>query len=226
MKTTLSYLLAFFASLLIFVGLPLLGWGITDVPRFFGLDARSAYVMAILVLQLFALLYNPQVGRNPENRKSGVTQHKLDLILIQVFSLAIVFLAPFSDGHSIGALNLGDAVRYTGLILMIPGFLLMQAAEKHLGKQFSIQVTLQEDHKLIRNGPYKFIRHPRYLGILMFFLGISLTFRSLIGMFLILALTLVFVWRIYMEESLMHQEFGKEWEAYCHQSWRMFPFLF
>jgi protein-S-isoprenylcysteine O-methyltransferase Ste14 len=226
MKTILSYLLAFLASLLIFMGLPFLGWGIGDLPRFFELDARAAYVMVILVLQLFAVLYNPQVGRYQENRKSSVAQHKLDLILIQVFSLAIVFLAPFSDGHFIGALNMGETGRSIGLLLMIPGFLLMQAAEKHLGKQFSIRVTLQQEHQLIRSGPYKFIRHPRYLGILLFFLGISLTFRSLIGLLLIVALTIVFVWRIFTEESLMHQEFGKEWETYCQQSWRIFPFLF
>jgi protein-S-isoprenylcysteine O-methyltransferase Ste14 len=226
MKSILSYLLAFLASLLIFVGLPMLGWGFRDVPRFFEHPARSAYVIVIFLLQLLAVLYNPQVGRKQENRKSGVAQHKLDLVLIQIFSLAIVLLAPLSDGHSIGALKYGDAGRYTGLILMIPGFLLMQAAEKYLDKQFSIQVTLQENHKLIQNGPYRFIRHPRYLGILAFFLGISLAFRSLIGMLLIIALALVFVWRIYTEESLMHQEFGKEWEAYRDHSWRIFPFIF
>jgi len=226
MKTILSYFLAFFASLLIFIGLPLLGWGIREIPRFFDHPARSAYVIVIFILQLFAILYNPQVGRNRENRESGIAQHKLDLVLIQIFSLAIVLLSPFSDGHSIGALNYGDDGRYIGLILMVPGFILMQAAEKYLDRQFSIQVTLQENHKLIQNGPYRFIRHPRYLGILMFFLGISLLFRSLLGMFLIIALVLVFVWRIYTEESLMHQEFGKEWEAYCHQSWRIFPFIF
>ena len=222
----LYYLLAFLASLFIFIGLPLLGWGIFDLPRFFDHPARSAYVMVVLILQLFAVLYNPQVGRNRENRQSGVAQHKLDLVLIQIFSLAIVVVAPLSDGHSIGALNYGDTGRYVGLILMVPGFLLMQAAEKYLDRQFSIQVTLQKDHKLIQNGPYKFIRHPRYLGILASFLGISLIFRSLPGMLLIIALALVFVWRIYAEESLMRLEFGKEWEAYCLRSWRIFPFIF
>ena len=77
------------------------------------------------------------------------------------------------------SLNYGDGGRAAGFIFMIPGFLLMQTAEKYLDKQFSVQVTLQENHKLIQNGPYRFIRHPRYLGITAFFLGISITFRSL-----------------------------------------------
>ena len=100
MRPILSYFLAFHASLLIFVALPLLGWSVREIPRFFDHPARVAYVIVILILQLFAVLYNPQVGRIQENRKSGVAQHKLDLLLIQIFSLAIAFFATFSDGRS------------------------------------------------------------------------------------------------------------------------------
>ena len=225
MKSILYYFLAFLASVLIFVGLPLLGWGLPEFQHFFDHPARTAYVVLIVVLQIFAVIYNPQVGRNKEQRKSGVAQHKLDLVLIQVFSLSIVLLAPFSDQRGILTLN-SDAVRYFGLILLVPGFVLMQLAEKFLAKQFSIQVTLQEDHMLIQNGPYKFIRHPRYLGILTFFTGVSLTFRSLLAVMVVIALAIVLVWRIQAEEALMRQEFGSAWEAYCKKSWRIIPFVF
>ena len=226
MKSLSRYIVAFFASLLIFVGLPFLGWGLRHLSGFFESPARIGFLVVIVSLQLFAVIYNPQVGRTQENRKSGVQEHKLDLILVQIFSLAIVLLAPFSDGHAFLALNTGDALRYTGLILLIPGFVLMQMAEKYLDKQFSIEVTLQKDHKLIQSGPYKFIRHPRYLGILSFFLGTSLTFRSLLGILLTLALAGVLVWRVFKEDALMKQEFGSEWEMYAKRSWRIIPFIF
>ena len=102
----------------------------------------------------------------------------------------------------------------------------MQAGEKYLAKQFSIEVTLQNDHQLIQSGPYKFIRHPRYLGILTFFVGISLTFRSLLGVFIVIALVGVLIWRIFAEEKLMRQAFGKEWEEYQSKTWRLIPFVF
>jgi protein-S-isoprenylcysteine O-methyltransferase Ste14 len=226
MKSTLRYFAAFTASLLIFVGLPFLGWGFLHLPAFFKSPARVAFLIIIVALQLFAVIYNPQVGRNQENRKSGVQQHKLDLVLIQLFSLAIVILAPLSDRHSLLVLSGGDAVRTIGLILLIPGFALMQFAEKYLDKQFSIEVTLQKDHRLIQSGPYKFIRHPRYLGILLFFVGISLTFRSLLTILVTLALAIVLIWRVFVEESMMKQEFGKEWDDYTHRSWRVIPFIF
>ena len=226
MKPTPSHLLLLTFSLLIFIGLPLLGWGIGQVGSYFEDPARIAYLVVILLLQIFAITYNPQVGRIRDNRKTGVARHRLDLLLIQVFSLAIVFLAPLSDHYSILKMNFGEVGRIIGLILLIPGFTLMQVAEKSLAKQFSVEVTLLENHQLVQDGPYKLIRHPRYLGILIFFTGISLVFQSFLTIFITVILLLVLFWRISVEEALMHQEFGKEWETYCVHSWRLIPYVF
>ena len=226
MRSPPRYFLALLAGSMIFIGLPLLGWGFGNLPTFFESPARIAFVLVLFALQVFSLIYNPQVGRNQENRKSNEPSSKIDLILIQIFSLALVILAPFSDGHSIGILNIENVVRYIGLFIAIPGFVLMQAGEKYLAKQFSIEVTLQKDHKLIQSGPYKLIRHPRYLGILIFFTGISLTFRSLLGIFIVLALAGVLIWRVFAEEKMMHDEFGKEWEEYQAKTWRLIPYVF
>ncbi|MBK6793726.1 MAG: isoprenylcysteine carboxylmethyltransferase family protein [Anaerolineales bacterium] len=226
MRSLPRYFLALLAGSIIFIGLPLLGWGLGNLPTFFENPARIAFVVVIFALQVFSLIYNPQVGQNQENRKNEAPRSKLDLILIQIFSLAVVILAPYSDSHSIGVLNAGNIVRYTGLLITIPGFVLMQAGEKYLAKQFSIEVTLQKDHKLIQNGPYKVVRHPRYLGILIFFTGVSLTFRSLLGIFTVLALALVLIWRVFAEEKMMHEEFGKEWEEYQAKTWRLVPYIF
>lgn len=226
MKSLPRYFLALLAGSVIFIGLPLLGWGLGHISVFFENPARIAFVLVLFALQVFSLIYNPQVGRNQENRKSDAPSSKLDLILIQIFSLAVVILAPFSDGRSIGILYVENIVRYIGLFVTIPGFVLMQAGEKYLAKQFSIEVTLQKDHKLIQSGPYKVIRHPRYLGILIFFTGISLTFRSLLGIFIVLALAGVLIWRVFAEEKMMREEFGKEWEEYQSKTWRLIPYIF
>ncbi|HMV28655.1 MAG TPA: isoprenylcysteine carboxylmethyltransferase family protein [Anaerolineales bacterium] len=226
MKSLPRYFLALLAGSVIFIGLPLLGWGLGVIPAFFENPARIAFVFVLFGLQVFSLVYNPQVGRNQENRKSDAPSSKLDLILIQIFSLAVVILAPFSDGRSIGILHVENTIRYIGLFIAIPGFVLMQAGEKYLAKQFSIEVTLQKDHKLIQSGPYKVIRHPRYLGILIFFTGISLTFRSLLGIFIVLALAGVLIWRVFAEEKMMREEFGKEWKEYQSKTWRLIPYIF
>jgi protein-S-isoprenylcysteine O-methyltransferase Ste14 len=82
-----------------------------------------------------------------------------------------------------------------------------------------------EHGQLIANGPYRSIRHPRYLGGIIYAFGLSLLFRSWIGIVASVVSLGVFWFRIRDEEILMHQEFGQEWEAYCQQSWRLIPFL-
>jgi len=226
MKSMRFYIIALLMSLVIFVGLPLLGWGFGKVPEFFANPARFSYVVVIIGLQIFSILYNPQVGKNDNQPKEGVKQYKIDLMLIQVFSLGIVFAAPFSDSHSFLIFNFSDVVRFLGFFLLVPGFIFMQIAEKYLGKQFSIEVTLQNEHALIQEGPYKYLRHPRYLGILAFFAGISIVFRSLFSLILVIGLGVVLIWRIQAEEALMSQEFGEAWEIYRQKSWRIIPYLY
>lgn len=226
MKSVRFFSIALLISLIIFVGLPLLGWGTGKILQFFTNPARLSYVIVIIGFQIFSILYNPQVGQKDNQPKEGVKQHKIDLLLIQVFSLGIVFAAPFSDSHSFLVFNFGDVIRFLGFFLLIPGFIFMQIAEKYLGKQFSIEVTLQNEHALIHDGPYKYLRHPRYLGILTFFAGISVIFRSLLALMLVIGLGLVLIWRIQAEEALMKQEFGEVWDDYREKSWRIIPFIY
>lgn len=226
MKSVSFYIFALMAGSVIFIGLPLLGWGISDIPEFFVSPARLSYMVIMVLLQTFSVFYNPQAGRSNQQNKSGIERHKVDLVLIQIFSLAAVLLAPFSDARSMGVFHYGEVVRLLGFLVLIPGFILMQVSEKYLDRQFSVEVTVQEDHELIRHGPYTYIRHPRYLGILSFFTGISIIFRSSLGVFIVMALAAVLIWRVYREEALMAREFGEEWKSYCRRSWRLVPFLF
>jgi protein-S-isoprenylcysteine O-methyltransferase Ste14 len=95
-----------------------------------------------------------------------------------------------------------------------------------LGKQYSQEVTIQKGHELITAGVYRYIRNPRYLGVLLLAFGMSLLFRSWAGLVLTLPLIGVLLFRIRDEESLMHKEFGEQWEAYSKRSWRLIPFLY
>jgi len=102
----------------------------------------------------------------------------------------------------------------------------MNWAEAKLGKQFSIQATIQEGHTLVTEGLYRHVHHPRYLGIIVSNVGLSLVFRSWLALVLVAVLTGVLLWRIHDEEALMRQEFGAEWQSYSSRSWRLVPFVY
>jgi len=76
-------------------------------------------------------------------------------------------------------------------------------------------------------GPYRFLRHPSYTGMLMILLGLGLASRTWLGTVIILALfSLVISYRIRVEEDALKAEFGTEYLEYAKKTKRLFPFLF
>jgi protein-S-isoprenylcysteine O-methyltransferase Ste14 len=81
-------------------------------------------------------------------------------------------------------------------------------------------------HTLATSGPYRIVRCPSYLGLLINSLGWSLAFRSTIGVVLTLLMIPPLLARIRAEERLLGLEFGAEYEAYCARRSRLLPGVF
>jgi protein-S-isoprenylcysteine O-methyltransferase Ste14 len=213
-------------GIFLFAGLPLIGWGIFDLPGYFSNSARTAYIVVVVVMQIAIVFIEPGIGRQGATGRATVQRQRLAIVLLQILSLAIVILAPFSDRRGMGTFPALDWLRYLGLAIFVTGFVIMNWAEIALGKYFSIQVTVQQDHRLMTAGPFTYIRNPRYLGIILNNIGISLVFRSWLALILTAALIAVLLWRIHDEEALMQAEFGESWEAYRSHTWRLLPFIY
>ena len=226
MPKVLRSSIALFIGVAIFVGLPLVGWGIADVQGFVSHPTRLGYVALVILLEVFVVIKFPGAGSNRGEGTKTVHRQRWVVLLMQVLSLAIVIAAAYSDRHDSAVFNELAPVRYIGLVLFAFGFVMMNWAAASLGKQFSIQVTLQKDHQLVTGGLYHYLRHPRYMGIIFFNLGIALVFRSWLALILVAALTLVLLWRIHDEEAFMQHAFGAEWETYTRTSWRLIPLVY
>jgi protein-S-isoprenylcysteine O-methyltransferase Ste14 len=213
-------------GVVLFVGLPLLGWGITDWTSFFDHPARLFYAILIILMQAVLVAAYPDVGGGSGEGQQIVSRQRIAVLLLQVLSIAIVIAAPYSDRRNVMAIDGPEILRYLGLVLFSLGFILMNWAEISLGRQFSVQVTLQEGHQLVTRGPFRYLRHPRYLGIILFNTGIALVFQSWLALILTTTLAGVLLWRIHDEEEMMRQAFGKVWESYAGRSWRLIPFLY
>ena len=112
-----------------------------------------------------------------------------------------------------------------GLALTILGLAFAVWARIHLGRFWSGRVTLKEDHKLIRSGPYAFVRHPIYTGLLTAGSGTVLargTLAALVGLALI---GLAFWMKIRAEENLLTSHFGETYREYRRQVAALIPFL-
>lgn len=107
------------------------------------------------------------------------------------------------------------------------GLCLRYWAVRHLGHFFTTHVTIQNQHTLITTGPYRFIRHPAYTGLLLAFAAAGLAMGDgLAWLFLIAPPFWAFKRRIDIEERLLQQQFTTTYRDYCNRTWKLLPWLF
>jgi protein-S-isoprenylcysteine O-methyltransferase Ste14 len=213
-------------GILTFVLVPLLAWGPDDLRGFFSHPARLAYVALTVLLQVLIVVRFPGVGPGRRPGTRTVRRQRVALALLFILSFALVIAAGHGVRREIAPMGGGDFLRYAGLALYSVGLLASAWVEEYLGKQFSLEVTLQEGHRLITDGPYRRLRHPRYLAVIVFTAGLALVFRSWPALAVVAAMTLVLLWRIRDEEALMREAFGAEWESYARRTSRLIPFVY
>jgi len=108
---------------------------------------------------------------------------------------------------------------WTGIILRIWSLLA-------LGKFFRPIISLQANHKIIKCGPYKHIRHPSYLAILLIFIGLIWYWNSWLGFVALLLVYLSYTQRINYEEKFLCQYFGDEYKEYIKKTKKLLPRLY
>ena len=114
---------------------------------------------------------------------------------------------------------------FVGVILTLAGLLFSIWARHHLGPNWSLAVTLKDDHELIVTGPYALVRHPIYTGLLAGFLGTTIAIMQIRGI-IALALVLIALWtKLRMEEHLMRDHFGAKYDAYSQHVSALVPFI-
>ncbi|MFX1286776.1 MAG: methyltransferase family protein [Promethearchaeota archaeon] len=114
-----------------------------------------------------------------------------------------------------------------GTLMIIIGGLILCISRIILGRESSIVIGIETDHKLITKGPYHIIRHPIYTGASFLFLGYSFSFSSLICSIVILLILMLWLdKRITLEEKLLIQTFGKEYLNYMKYTKRLIPFIY
>jgi len=156
--------------------------------------------------------------------KETVRQRKLVWFSI-VFFLLYVASAALCEKLKVGIFA-ANYTRTFGVVLVIAGSLLRLTAVAYLRRLHSGFVTIQSQHRLITGGPYKLIRHPSYLGALIFLIGIPLTFGAWFPLLAIPGVMVGLKWRINDEEALLNEHFGSEYQQYQEKTWRLLPYIY
>jgi protein-S-isoprenylcysteine O-methyltransferase Ste14 len=115
---------------------------------------------------------------------------------------------------------------WLGAAICVLGLVVTLWARWTLGGNWSSSVTFKQGHELVERGPYRFVRHPIYSGLLLMFLALALRIGDA-GSFVALALCFFGFWiKLRMEEALMLRHFPGQYPAYRARVKALVPFLF
>ena len=122
---------------------------------------------------------------------------------------------------------LPEWVSFLGVAIMLLGIVLRQWAIWVLGGFFSTEVKIIRNQRIVKEGPYKILRHPSYTGLLMIILGFGLAAGTWLGTAVALLLFgSATGYRIRIEEIALKKEFGEEYLDYAKKTKRLIPLLY
>lgn len=114
-------------------------------------------------------------------------------------------------------------VAMLGALLTVAGVAFAIWARYHIGRNWSGEVTIRQEHELIRSGPYARIRHPIYTGLLLAVAGTAIAigeYRALLAFALVLS---GFTFKAKREESMLAKEFGPRFDEHRRQTGFFLP---
>lgn len=135
-------------------------------------------------------------------------------------SVSISYLTRFPITQDNWILYVGEALILTGIVLR---FIIIRS----LGKYFTVDVTIKQDHKIKKEGFYKYLRHPSYAFSLLTSLGLGLYLNNWLSLILaFLPPFFAFIFRIKIEEKALVEQFGDEYLNYVKKTKKLIPFIY
>ena len=107
-----------------------------------------------------------------------------------------------------------DALFWTGAALVACGLAFAIHARRFLGRNWSGIVTLKRDHELVRSGPYRWVRHPIYTGLLLALGGTAVALDEWRGLVAVPIAAYAFWRKLRVEESWMIERFGDAYRRF------------
>jgi len=190
----------------------------------------NAISFGIVILSWFVFAGTFLLRKKPESSKDAKHAPKsLIGIALQGVSFGLVwalrrtpFLSPFVDDQF--ALNI--IFQVSAILLVVGSVWMANSAIRELGRQWSFQARLIEDHKLITSGVYKIVRHPIYSAMLGMLIATAFIFSHWLAAIIAIPVFLIGTKiRTVTEEKLLSEVFPGEYKAYAEKVPAFVPFV-
>jgi len=187
-----------------------------------------AFVAVFVVFSVIRAYYHRLADRT--KGRAEYREGRLHIALRLLFGIPFMLtVAAYMLRPSIldwARLDLPVWARWIGLVLGLASVPLIGWVQSALGSNFSTVLHVRDEHTLVTDGPYRWVRHPMYTALYINLLAaFLLTENWLIGGVFLLSLTLIVASRVGKEEQAMLEKFGEQYRDYMQHSRRFLPRL-
>jgi protein-S-isoprenylcysteine O-methyltransferase Ste14 len=181
-------------------------------------------VLAGTLLMMAIRAPHGQRSRRVKVAKSFKTSLENGLLVLAWIGFFIPLIWIASPAFSFAEYPLRAAPLVAGVICFVIGLWLFYRSHADLGTNWSITLEVREQHRLITQGVYRWIRHPMSSALFLYSLGHALVIPNwLAGPSNLIAFAVLFALRVRPEERMMMDEFGAEYAAYSARTKRLVP---
>ena len=166
---------------------------------------------------VFWIYWLASAAASKESVSGGWRTRLTGVSVIAVIVIAVAFRGSAVATHSVilGAI---------GAVLFVCGIALAVWARLHLGRNWGMPMTQRAEPELVTSGPYRFVRHPIYSGLLTAMLGTALV-NNLLGLIVVAVLVAYFYYCGIIEERNLTTTFPTAYPEYKSRTKMLIPFL-
>jgi len=198
----------------------------------FNSPERIFYLISniVVILCVFSIFVAVLIDFSEFQKRKQIKKEKKSIVetgTMFIFFFFFYFLIRFGIGQiNIHFLPLKYFAIGIGLLILILGCIVNIKGRINLGKNWSNQIKIYEDHYFVSNGTYSFVRHPLYASIIWMFFGASLIYFNYLAFFSNVLIFIPFMYyRARQEENLLVKEF-ENYKNYQIKVGMFFPKLF
>ena len=186
-----------------------------------------AFVVLFILFITIRVYYNVRAGghRDPSySPVEGALVYRIRQMALIPFPVLLVLHMVAPQWFAWATWPFPDVVRWFGLGLAVLSLPELIWVHHNLGRNFSGTIRIRGDHQLVTSGPYRWVRHPMYPGLLAFVVGtLLLTGYWLIMLPALIGLLLIIVTRTPREEKQLIEQFGDTYHQYMQRTKRFIP---
>lgn len=209
----------FFLAVIFFIAA-----GRLDIPRawlYFGIGLPTYLISSLILAKYAPILLNERTGA-----KEGIKIWDTILLSFYLFLFFAFYLLAGLDLGRFGWSTINPLAIIPGIIFYLASSIIsVWAMVTNEFMEVGVRIQLDREQRVIKEGPYRYVRHPSYFAVILSFLSAPLILGSFYSFFMTVLIIIVMVTRTYLEDKALQEELTGYSEYVNEVKYRLIPFI-